>query len=151
MQQFHMNYSSHQLRFDGALLFRTNPEARWSLYAGIGISTGVSFDATTEIDYLTFSGETIRTDDNGYLSYGRGLEVDTRIHERFVNKANFSANPYVPMGVDFRLGKNKEFWKKLHLVYELRPGINMVSVPELRTFATASIQQGLALRVVFNP
>lgn len=55
------------------------------------------------------------------------------------------------MGVDFRLGKNKEFWKKLHLVYELRPGINMVSVPELRTFATASIQQGLALRVVFNP
>lgn len=29
-----MNYNSEQLRIDGSLIFRTNSEARWSLYSG---------------------------------------------------------------------------------------------------------------------
>ena len=37
---YHMNYNSDQIRIDASLIFRTKPEARWSMYGGIGIEFG---------------------------------------------------------------------------------------------------------------
>ena len=48
------------------------------------------------------------------------------------------------------LGKKKEFWKRTHLFYELRPGINITSIPELGTITNSSNQHGLGLRVTWN-
>ncbi|MCH8330329.1 MAG: hypothetical protein IH946_02945, partial [Bacteroidetes bacterium] len=45
-------YSFEQLHVDGSLIFRTNPEARWSLFAGLGVIMGFSVNTNTEINYL---------------------------------------------------------------------------------------------------
>lgn len=148
-KDYRMNYSSQQLRFDGSLIFRTNPEARWSLFAGIGITAGMSINAHTDISYN-------RTEDteiifpNGNRSYSNSsYSGDTNEREVFRNKNNFGLSVYIPMGIDFRLGNKKEFWKRTHLFYELRPGIDITSIPELRTITNPCIQQTFGLKVSF--
>jgi hypothetical protein len=141
-----MNYSSEQLRFDGSLIFRTNPEARWSLFTGIGITAGLSINANTEIYYSKSDRTETRfpsgNSSSSYSSYGGDWKT-----EKFRNKNNFGLSTYIPMGIDFRIGKKREFWKQTHLFYELRPGINITSIPELRTVTNASVQHGLGLKV----
>jgi hypothetical protein len=46
-----MDYSSNQLRLDASLIFRTNADARWSAFAGVGINAGVSLNSNTTIYY----------------------------------------------------------------------------------------------------
>jgi hypothetical protein len=141
-----MNYSSEQLRFDGSLIFRTNPEARWSLFTGIGVTAGFSFNAYSEI-YFSHTNSIEARFPNGnsstyYSHFGNDWET-----EKFRNKNNLAFSTYIPMGIDFRIGKKSEFWKQIHLFYEFRPGINMTSIPELRTFTNATIQNVLGLKV----
>ncbi|MEX0966412.1 MAG: hypothetical protein WD077_04180 [Bacteroidia bacterium] len=149
-QYYGMNYSSEQLRFDGSLIFRTNPGARWSIYTGIGITAGLSINASTDISYSK-SGRTETRYPNGntFTSHGYSGSGSSKT-EKFRNETNFGASTYVPMGIDFRIGNKREFWKRMHVFYELRPGINITSIPELRTITNASIQQGLGLRVSWN-
>lgn len=149
-KNYNMNYSSEQLRFDGSLIFRTNPEARWSIFTGIGITAGLSINANTEIYYSSYGRtETRYANGNTSSSYNYSGSYNTKT-EKFKNKTNFGASTYIPMGIDFRIGKKREFWKRTHLFYELRPGINITSIPELRTITNASLQHGLGLRVLLN-
>jgi hypothetical protein len=143
-----MNYSSEQLRFDGSLIFRTNPEARWSLFTGIGITAGLSINAHTDIYYSKYDMTVARYSNGNSFSSSYSSNSEGNIKtERFRNKNNFGLSTYIPMGIDFRIGKKREFWKRTHLFYELRPGINITSIPELRTITTASLQHGLGLKV----
>jgi hypothetical protein len=150
MQSYGMDYTSQQLRFDGSLIFRTDPEARFSLFAGIGITAGLSLNAVTYISYSSYCRtETRFPDGNTTSSYDySGSSTDKTEEYRTQNNLGFSS--YLPMGVDFRIGKKNEFWKLLHVFYELRPSINITSIPELRTITNASIQQGFGLRVSWN-
>lgn len=146
-KSYGLNYSSEQLRFDGSLIFRTNPEARWSLFAGVGITAGFSINTNTDIYYSNF-GWTETSNSNTFPSrYYDYSSSDNWKTEKYKNKNNFGASTYIPMGIDIRIGKKREFWKRTHLFYELRPGINITSIPELRTITKASIQHGLGLRV----
>ena len=128
------------------LIFSTNSKARWSLYTGFGASLGVSINAKTDIYYSKnkFSETMFQ---NGNLIYENtrndGDEYET---ETFRNKTNIGLSAYVPLGIDFRIGKKNEFWKRAHLYYELRPGLNMTTIPELRTIINPGIQYGLGFR-----
>ena len=149
-KSYSMNYSSEQLRLDASLIFRTNPEARWSLFAGIGVNAGLSINASTDIYFNRYeSSDTRFINGNGSSPYGYS-NTDNSKSENFKNKSNFGLSTYIPMGVDFRIGKKKEFWKRTHLFYELRPGVNITSIPELRTITNSSIQHGIGLRVSWN-
>jgi len=145
---YSMNYSSQQLRFDGSLIFRTNPEARWSLFTGLGIIAGFSLNAKTSIFYSKYDNTETRFP-NGtiYSSSNSSYPGDNIKKEEFKNKNNFGLSTYIPLGLDFRIGKKREFWKRIHLFYELRPAINITSIPELRSFTNTSVQQGLGLKV----
>lgn len=149
-KNYSMNYSSEQLRFDGSLIFRTNPEARWSIFTGIGFTAGLSINANTNIYYRNYGRTEIRYADGSTSSSYNYSGNDNSKTENFKNKTNFGASTYIPMGIDFRIGKKREFWKRTHLFYELRPGINITSIPELRTITNASLQHGLGLRVSWN-
>lgn len=147
-QHYSMNYISEQLRLDGSLIFRTNPLARWSFYAGIGLAAGVSVNAHTEVYYSKYS-HTRNRYPNGYTSYAHFYSSSyTSKTETFRNKTNFVASTYIPMGVDFRIGKKGDLWKRVHLYYELRPSLNVLSIPELRTITDTSLHHALGLRIL---
>src|SRR5690554_177781 len=147
-ESYGMQYSSEQLRIDGSLIFRTNPEARWSIYTGLGISAGISINANTRISY----NESKRIDEYKKLqNYSSNNYISNKYEsEVFTNKINFGFTTYIPMGIDFRIGNKRDFWKRTHLFYELRPALNISSIPELRTITNVSFQQGIGLRVTFN-
>ena len=142
-----VNYRSNQLRLDGSLIYSTNKEARWSVYAGIGITAGLSINATTEIFY--------RTSQNAGYNFSNDITYHSNEHydssrdlETFRNKTNFSFSAYIPIGVDFRIGK-KGLLNSMHLFFELAPLINSTVIPELHTLTNAGVQQSLGFKYVF--
>jgi len=149
-KSYSMNYSSEQLWFDGSLIFRTNPKARWSLFAGIGITAGFSINANTEIYYSKSDWIAARHPDGNHLFlYFSAGSYDSK-EEKYRNKNNFSASTFIPLGINYRIKKNGEFLKPIYLFYELRPGIYITSIPELRTITNANIQHWFGLRVSWD-
>ena len=152
-EKYGMRYSSQQLSLDLSLIFRTNPEARWSLYAGIGIIAGISINSNTDIYYSnSYSIDSYFETGNAPFGYRNSHSEYNHsrseyISESFQNKNNTIFGAYLPLGVDFRIGNKKDFWKRIHLFYEARPSINMTTIPELRTYTNASIFHGLGVKV----
>ena len=143
-QSYFMNHSSRQIRLDAALIFRTDASARWSLFAGIGASLGVNYNATTYISY--YMNNYINGQDGNYYGYSNNGSEKT---ESFTTKNYLTTTAFIPMGVDFRIGKNQAFWKRLHLYYEIKPSISMTQIPALRTITTVNMTQALGLKVSF--
>lgn len=144
-QSYFMNHSSRQIRLDAALIFRTDAAARWSLFAGIGASLGLNYNATTYISYST--NNFINNQNSNYYSYNSSNGSEKT--ESFTTKNYLTTTAFIPMGVDFRIGKKQAFWKRLHLYYEIKPSISMTQIPELRTITTINMTQALGLKVTF--
>jgi len=147
LKTLEMIYASQQLRFDGSMIFRTDPLKRWSIYTGIGLTLGMSFNAHTDIystknDWVESRLINENIEENG--PYRRNQE--NLVKESFSNKSNFGASAFIPIGIDHRLGKKREFWKHLHVFLELRAGLSVNSIPELRTITTGSIQNTFGVK-----
>lgn len=143
-ESYWMYYNAHVMKVDFSFLLRFNSEGRWSFYTGAGLSAGVSFSATTSIDHNTYAETKFRIGDES--NYVVGLfESDDR---KYKNKTGFNASCYLPVGLDLRLGKESAFWKRAHLFYEMRIGVNFVFIPELRMIRSTNFQQGLGFRFV---
>lgn len=145
-ESYGMTLSSQQLRLDASLIFRTNPEARWSIYGGIGFNFGAAFNTSVDISYNSFR---YTNNQLGY-SYASNYSSDSSRHEHFTNSTRIlGGSVYLPMGVDFRIGKNKPFWKQTHLFYELKPSLNLVAIQHGSTLLNGVFQHGLGVRVTF--
>ena len=144
---FNAKYSYDQVRLDMNVLFSTQSESRWSLYTGMGISFGMSINAETTISYnknepRPFYEPSLQQSSPNYYSSTYRAEKT----ELYRNQTNIGASAYIPMGVDFRFGNKKEFWKHLHLFYEMRPGINYTSIPELGNQTNAFMLHSIGVR-----
>jgi hypothetical protein len=146
-ERYYYKYYSEQIRLDASLLYRWNEEGRWSLYGGAGLALGVSLNSRTQLQYTDQWSTLLRMPANAVSNLWFNDDSWQMETETVRNKSNLSAMLYVPVGVDFRIGKNRPFWQKLHLFYEFRPGVHVLSVPELGTFSRAGIIQGLGFRL----
>jgi len=145
---YNFNYTYQQIRLDASYLFSTDKEARFSWYTGVGLSMGVSLSSQTNIHYSEYTR--IYSVDNDDVRYNEFPDNEnTSKSESFRNKTNFGVAGYMPLGVDFTIGKKREFWKRTHLFYEVRLGVNLTKIPELRSFTYALVQNGLGLKVTF--
>lgn len=138
-----MKQTSQQFRIDAAFLFRTNSNARWSLYSGVGLTFGYAFNNKTHIQYEEYTFEPTVND---YYSTNTSSTYANEFY-RNRNFATFSA--YVPLGIDFRIGKKREFWNRLHLFGEFRPSLNYAKIPELKRILTPGSTQSFGLKVTF--
>lgn len=145
-KSLNMNYSSEQLRLDGALIFSTNTDARFSLFSGIGLTAGFSFNSKTTIKYNTHYQIENRVPND----YTRHIDSFSGSSETEVisNKNNFGFSAYIPLGVNVKLGYKTEFWKKVNLFYEIRPSINITYIPELRTVTNSFVHFGGGFKIL---
>jgi len=147
---YSMNTNSEQLRLDASLLFRTNPDLRWSLFGGIGAELGGSLNSNVTVSFYEIKGVEFLPDGviinpPNYTSYEKN-----EASEIIKIKNSFGAAVYLPMGFDWRMGSKREFFKQLHLFGEARPFLNLVNVRELnKNYIQAGIRAGLGLRVNF--
>lgn len=141
---YNASYSQEQLRLDASLLFRYNADKRWSFYGGIGANFGLSYNGQTSVNqYVSPYG-------SGY-GYGYNLFNDmvhngTHTQETFENKGGFGFGVYAPLGVDFQVGKKRDFWMPIHLYMELRPGFNVNQIAGLGTSFSAGNFSNVGLR-----
>lgn len=141
---YKMNYTSDQIRFDGSFIFQTHSQARLTLFTGLGLTAGLSINASSDIYY----DKVARTEERGNgTPY---FYSNSSTSEKFINKNNLGFSLYIPIGVAYRIGKKNPFWKQIHLFYEGRPGINLTSIPELRNITNANFQHGLGLRISWH-
>lgn len=151
-ERYSMNYNSEQILVNASLIFRTDPDARWSLFSGIGFTAGVSINSSTGIHYHSEDWKEEIHNNNQFTANAqpRDINIIEDKFETFENKTNYGFSAYIPIGVDFRIGNKREFWKKTHLFYEVQPSLNVYTIPELGTFNNVSFRHGLGVRINFN-
>ncbi len=143
-QNYYLTYTQRHVMLDGDVTISTNPQKRWKFYAGIGVSLGLSVSPTTEISYTSNSYIEGRIDEDEEFY----LESDGNT-ERFSNKGGFFGRVYLPLGIDFRIGKKKESLTKYHLFVESRQSLNFQSVSELSSITTIASTGGVGMRYNF--
>ncbi len=145
---YHANYTQEQLRLDASLIFRYKADKRWSFFGGIGANFGLSYNAATTIHH--------RVSPYGdYYGYGFFNDImfndfGTHETETFENKGGFGLGVYAPLGIDFQVGKKREFWKPMHLYMELRPGFNVNQIAGLGTTFSAGNFSNVGIRFQFK-
>jgi hypothetical protein len=145
---YYANYTQEQLRLDASLIFRYKADKRWSFFGGIGANFGLSYNAATTIHH--------RVSPYGdYFGYGFFNDImfndfGTHETETFENKGGFGLGVYAPLGIDFQVGKKREFWKPMHLYMELRPGFNVNQIAGLGTTFSAGNFSNVGLRFQFK-
>jgi hypothetical protein len=140
---YNATYSQEQLRLDAALIFRYKADKRWSFFGGIGMNFGLSYNGVTQIRHdVSPYGESYPFDLFNDIMYSSG----THEHESFENKGGFGFGVYAPLGIDFQVGKKRNFWKPMHLYMELRPGFNVNQIAGLGTSFSAGNFSNIGLR-----
>lgn len=154
IHRFSMEYTAKQLRLGVGFIYRVNPEKRWSFHTGIEIAGHITFDAVTKIHYrkeniLIANSFVLGPFDPSYTGIYSGLNT-IEIDEKYDSKNNYGFSAYVPLIVNFKFGKKREFWKHIHLFFELDGGVNMISIPGVRTIKYANLLNGLGLKYSWN-
>lgn len=132
-----MSYQGSSLQIDLSVLWSTDFEARFQVYAGVGVAAGVTFNNRTTITNNSFLYDSEHTFDRTGVNFKS---------EQYSNKAGFSGNAYLPLGLDWRLGK-EGFWEAIHLLGEFRPGIAFYTIPELDSYVSPSFGFVMGIKV----
>ncbi len=152
-KNYRMSYTTNQLRLETSLIFHTEGNSRWSLFGGLGISAGLSFNNKTSIQYFE-NGNTSTYYGGSNADFYTGYPYNhssARTNENFKNKSGVSAYVFFPMGVDFRIGKNNAFWQKVHFFYELRPSFTFNSMPEYGgMLVNSGLFNGIGVKINWN-
>jgi len=140
VQNSYARSSSEQLRFDASYLYRTNPDARFSGFLGIGTTLGTSLNSQTFVSAYDYKYKaTLGTSPTSFITRNNAFEY-------FTNKNNIVSSVYIPLGCDLRIVKKKPIWSGIHLFYETRAGVNIASVPNYGLMKGVFLQHGLGLK-----
>jgi hypothetical protein len=115
------NYSNDQLRLDAAYIFEINAGKRWAFHAGLGLSIGMSYRSTT-----TLLTEEYIQPYSGFESNANSENIES---ESYGNFMVMGGSAYIPLGINFKLGNKREFWKPFVIYNEFRPTIQLNSIP----------------------
>jgi hypothetical protein len=89
------------------------------------------------------------TEEDDYLVYMNSNynDIEERRTEVFRNKRSLALTASIPFGVDFRIGKKRQFWMPVHLFYEMQPTLRLNHVPEVGMISHLPLAQNFGLRV----
>lgn len=124
---YEMEHTFSRVGVEAAMIFLKAYPGRWTLYGGAGAGLQVAFDGRVRIEHrLERSTE---PDVSGAAS---GARRDVRMErEDLRTRDAIMGTVFFPLGVTYRLGKRRPFWRAMNLGYELRPGLVFGGVPEV--------------------
>ena len=132
------NYSNDQLRLDAAYIFEVNAGKRWAFHAGLGLSIGMSYRSTT-----TLRAEEYIQPYSGYEGTSNTQNIES---ESYGNFMVMGGSAYIPLGINFKLGNKREFWKPFVIYNEFRPTIQLNSIPNNTVKFNVGFGSSLGLR-----
>ena len=134
------------LNFDAALIFRSPGESRFRLYAGAGLQMGMSLNNRSELLY--------REGGSYEISYGnisrRSESEESRFErEQWKQAVSISASVYMPLGVEWQMGKRREFFRPLFLTAELRPMMQVTGSDDFGAEVSSALTGMMGVRYRF--
>ena len=127
-ENYSLRHHSPHLRIDLSAIWRSSQRRKTSLYAGAGVSAGISVSSTTTITYNKNSST---------VNYFPGQYYSRNTHysasEINLQKPQRSYIVYCPFGIDYRFSKKDETLRKLSTFMEFRAQLTYTSIPELHT------------------
>jgi len=146
-QRYEMNYRSNHFQLDLSAIWRSKGKSLLSVYAGLGVSAGLSIYSETTINYSDHRYTNQYQTDNYDLREYRYNNNYWDKQESVMNTQNLAVQVFMPLGVALKMGKKRELFRNLHLFTELRPGIGYYQIPELNAgFTRPFYQQFFGLR-----
>jgi len=142
--QFHHDWK--QLNCDVSLIFSMHPKGFISFGTGVGISSGVTFNATTSIQFIKSSNRlgTSESEPTYYMWDENGESHS----EKFENKNGINCFIYVPLEVNINFrSKNHPFWRRIHFYSGVMPGLSIVTLPGHNTISGYQVPIMAGLRV----
>jgi hypothetical protein len=134
-----------RIGLDLSLIFRTKSNSRWSAYGGVGISGAYTFNNYVTASKIKMKSTAITSTEYNWPN--RGIASFEHLSDEIIKGADYIIlSPYLPLGIDFQLSKRNDFWKRMHLIYELRPGTN-ISILANTTSVKPYLQHNLGIRV----
>ena len=140
------SYMATAVKLDFSYLASTDVSKRFSFYSGFGLNFGITLAPRTEIYSHSWDSEQITDTNDNYISTQSVYNSSNVNRQVYQNKMGYMAALYVPIGVDFRLGKKNEVMKKMHLFFELRPTVSVLSIPEAKTYVYPSMQNCVGVK-----
>ncbi len=140
--QMNVNQRGNQISLNIALIYQTDLERRISVYSGMELGAGLTFNNTTQITKSEYF--------MGPSSYSFYYSGNSNFQwENFNNKNGYSVQAGIPIGFNLRLSKQKPLLKQAILYFEFTPGIAFYHIPELKTISnfTYQTQAGLRFRI----
>lgn len=124
------------LALDGSFILQTDLTRRWSFYGGMGLQAGIMFNQELQLTRMEMFSET-------NMTYEMEVELEQRNYRM---NTGFSSTVYLPLGIDFRIGKKRPLWQQVHLVYELRPSLSFQTMSSV-SVVSPGITQHFGLRI----
>jgi hypothetical protein len=137
--QMNINQSGNQIRFNIALIYQTDLERRISVYSGVEVGAGLTFNNTTQITKSEFHQGT------HFNSFFYGGHSNFQ-WENFTNKNGYLAQASIPIGFNLRLSKQKPLLNQALLYLEFSPGLAYYHIPEVKSLANFTYQTNVGLR-----
>jgi len=144
-----MYQNTQQLSMDVALIYRTNTDNRFAFYSGLGLGGGFSMNTNTYIRYHKRSTSEVNGSSDPDFIGGNYSEESSLKTESFKSKNPSTFWVYVPIGIDFRIGKYSELLKHTYLFVETRPSITRANIPDFGANTAASIAFTTGVRYNF--
>jgi len=148
-----ISFSSSIINAEFSVLLRTNTARRWMFYTGVGMSAGISFNNLYQVERyaLNYLEEYIITETNtNNSSYPSKREKEDFTSENIQSKSSWVFNGFIPLGINFRIGKKSEFLKNFHLFSEFRPGVKVLDIQEGSTITGTYLLGTFGLRTVWK-
>jgi len=143
--EYEMQYSTEHIGLTASLQFSTNPENRFSFYAGAGIVAAFSVSNSTKLTKIEFGNF---SSDDVYYTRPVYNNSDYDYESTYIsNKTSTLLSMGIPLGLDFRVARAHPFWSQIHLVYEFRPSLTMTTIPELKTYTSTGFCNTLGFKV----
>lgn len=120
-----IEYYTQNILLKGMFTIRSNTNKRFCIYGGFGLGIGITRQSRLEM-YYSEKNE-IRLENNVFL-YNSDQTND---FETIQKKGGTSVDFFIPLGLDFRIGNKSEYWRMIHLFFEMREGFHRMYSKEI--------------------
>lgn len=151
-ESYYFESASQILNLDASAIWRSRDHKRWSLFGGVGASVGITLNAWSEFTYSNYgylrSGNYMLA--NREQVYNSSFYSNYEVTERYNNKMQSTFAVYAPLGIDFKMGTKRSFWKPIHFFYETRLRLQYYNIPELNSGFSGNAYHAFGIRYKFK-
>ncbi len=142
-----LRFTSDFIRLHLSIIMYTDEDARVSLYGGLGFYGSYGYYNTLTVSH-SLENYVIGADSQELVRYYERNKERSSTLEVFEGESSFGAALYAPLGFDFRVSMTHSFWQRVHLFFEVQPGIDVSKISSFGVRARPFATTGLGLRVI---